>query len=90
MTQRFPLAARLWRVLSRALNKPITPKAPATDVTSEIPSAGIQIPEEGANRDYASFYRVSLGDKFNDERYIVLRKLGYGQYSTVWLARDSR
>ncbi|KAA6408451.1 MAG: hypothetical protein FRX48_07533 [Lasallia pustulata] len=57
MTQRFPLAARLWRVLSRALNKPITPKAPATDVTSEIPSAGIQIPEEGANRDYASFYR---------------------------------
>ena len=90
MTQRLPLAARIWGVFSRALNKPISPKTPATDVSSEIPSAVIQIPEEVANRDYAIFCRVSLGDKFNEVRYIALRKLGYGQYSTVWLARDSR
>ncbi len=35
------------------------------------------------------YHPVSLGDMFND-RYVVLRKLGYGQYSTVWLARDIR
>ncbi|KAI9733548.1 MAG: hypothetical protein M1834_003149 [Cirrosporium novae-zelandiae] len=36
------------------------------------------------------FYRVSLGDEFDNRRYTVLRKIGYGQYSTVWLARDSK
>jgi serine/threonine-protein kinase SRPK3 len=36
------------------------------------------------------FLRVLLGDLFDNQRYKVLRKLGYGQYSTVWLARDDR
>ncbi|QSS62287.1 serine kinase [Histoplasma capsulatum] len=36
------------------------------------------------------FHRVALGDTFDDGRYRILRKLGYGQYSTVWLARDSK
>jgi hypothetical protein len=35
------------------------------------------------------FHRVSLSDTFNSGRYAVLRKLGYGLYSTVWLARDA-
>ena len=35
------------------------------------------------------YHPVHLGDVFND-RYMVVRKLGYGQYSTVWLARDIR
>ena len=36
------------------------------------------------------FLRVRLGDLFDNQRYKILRKLGYGQYSTVWLARDDR
>ncbi|KAE8321394.1 kinase-like domain-containing protein [Aspergillus sergii] len=36
------------------------------------------------------FHRVSLGDTFDRGKYTVLRKLGYGQYSTVWLAKDSK
>lgn len=36
------------------------------------------------------FHPVSLGDTFNSGTYKVVRKLGYGQYSTVWLARDSK
>ncbi len=35
------------------------------------------------------YHPVRLGDIYND-RYQVLRKLGFGLYSTVWLARDSR
>ncbi|KAI9886243.1 MAG: Alanine--tRNA ligase [Watsoniomyces obsoletus] len=33
------------------------------------------------------FHPVHLGDTFND-RYRVIRKLGYGSFSTVWLAKD--
>jgi hypothetical protein len=56
------------------------PLAPQTSIgrlsNSELPSGG--------------FLRVRLGDLFDSQRYKVLRKLGYGQYSTVWLARDDR
>ncbi|OBT71805.1 hypothetical protein VF21_09380 [Pseudogymnoascus sp. 05NY08] len=34
------------------------------------------------------YHPVHLGDVFNDGRYKVIRKLGEGAYSTVWLARD--
>ncbi|EER28192.1 srpk, putative [Coccidioides posadasii C735 delta SOWgp] len=36
------------------------------------------------------FHPISLGDTFHSVKYTVLGKLGYGQYSTVWLARDSK
>ncbi|KAA8642452.1 uncharacterized protein ATNIH1004_011396 [Aspergillus tanneri] len=36
------------------------------------------------------FHPVSFGDSFKNGQYAILRKLGYGQYSTVWLARDSK
>lgn len=35
------------------------------------------------------FHPVHLGDVFHD-RYEILRKLGYGRYSTVWLVKDNR
>lgn len=33
------------------------------------------------------FHPVYIGDVYND-RYKVLNKIGYGQYSTVWLVKD--
>lgn len=36
------------------------------------------------------YLHVSLGDTFDSSAYTVLRKLGYGQYSTVWLAQNSK
>lgn len=35
------------------------------------------------------YYPVRIGETFNN-RYRVLAKLGYGAYSTVWLAWDKR
>lgn len=34
------------------------------------------------------YHPVTLGDKFNAGRYAVFHKLGWGGFSTVWLAFD--
>ena len=36
------------------------------------------------------FHPLDLGDTFKDGQYEMLRKLGYGSYSTVWLANDTK
>ena len=38
----------------------------------------------------AGFYPVELGETFEDGRFVITRKLGWGGYSTVWLARDRK
>ncbi|KAH9621048.1 hypothetical protein KSS87_016005 [Heliosperma pusillum] len=35
------------------------------------------------------YHAVRVGDSFNGGRYIAQRKLGWGQFSTVWLAFDN-
>jgi hypothetical protein len=34
------------------------------------------------------YHPVNLGDTFKDGRYKLYHKLGWGGYSTVWLASD--
>ncbi|GJJ15431.1 hypothetical protein Clacol_009708 [Clathrus columnatus] len=36
------------------------------------------------------YHPVGYGDKFHEDTYKVIRKLGYGSVSTVWLATDIR
>ena len=36
----------------------------------------------------AGFYPLRLGETLDDERFVITKKLGWGGYSTVWLARD--
>ncbi|OCH84017.1 kinase-like protein [Obba rivulosa] len=36
------------------------------------------------------YHPVHIGDTFSDGRYVVVRKLGWGHFSTVWLARDTK
>jgi len=36
------------------------------------------------------YHPVNLGDNFKDGRYQVHHKLGWGKYSTTWLAYDKR
>lgn len=35
------------------------------------------------------YHPVHLHDKLNDGRYEIIHKLGFGAFSTVWLARDN-
>lgn len=36
------------------------------------------------------YHPVQIGDAFSDGRYTVVRKLGWGHFSTVWLAKDAK
>ena len=47
--------------------------------------------EEEDSEDYCKggYHPVSVGESYKDGKYIVTRKLGWGHFSTVWLARDT-
>lgn len=34
------------------------------------------------------YHPVNLGDTFENDRYKIYHKLGWGGFSTVWLAKD--
>ena len=57
------------------------------------PLAPFDFHYSGPGAEYLDGYRpggyhpVHLGDVYH-ERYKVLHKLGFGSYSTVWIARD--
>ena len=36
------------------------------------------------------FYPLRLGETFDEQRFVITRKLGWGGFSTVWLARDRK
>jgi hypothetical protein len=39
--------------------------------------------------DEYKYYRPNLGDQIGDDnRYVILRKIGIGNNSNVWLAKD--
>ena len=47
--------------------------------------------EEEDSEDYCKggYHPVTVGETFKNGRYIVVRKLGWGHFSTVWLSRDT-
>ncbi len=36
------------------------------------------------------YHPVRIGEKFKDGRYVVMQKLGWGHFSTVWLVQDTQ
>lgn len=68
---------------------------PAYDEGDEYSSEGDD--EEGESNqeeedfeDYCKggYHPVRVGEKYNNGRYVIVRKLGWGHFSTVWLAQD--
>jgi serine/threonine protein kinase len=53
----------------------------------ETPSINLDFEEGRDAYRPGGFHPVYMGDVYND-RYQILRKIGYGQYSTVWLVKD--
>ena len=65
------------------------PPRAANDDELRFKGSGIIPPCEWVE-DYrpGGYHPVHLGDTFHNGQYKVIRKLGDGAYSTVWLARD--
>lgn len=36
------------------------------------------------------YHPICLGDKLKQDRYQIFQKLGFGYFSTVWLAKDAK
>ncbi|CAH2316347.1 SRSF kinase 3 isoform X1 [Pelobates cultripes] len=71
---------------------PLSPKPPPTPPTPVLPPPGLlgsDNEEQEDPGDYCKggYYPVKIGDLFNG-RYHVVRKLGWGHFSTVWLCWD--
>ena len=47
--------------------------------------------DEEDSEDYCKggYHPVQIGENFKDGKYTVVRKLGWGHFSTVWLSRDN-
>ncbi|KAJ7467190.1 kinase-like protein [Mycena latifolia] len=57
------------------------------------PDSPLSDPEDEEDwEDYkpGGYHPVKIGDAFSDNRYQIVRKLGWGHFSTVWLAWDSK
>lgn len=45
--------------------------------------------EKPSDYDKGGYHPVTIGETFSNGRYLIVRKLGWGHFSTVWLAHDT-
>jgi serine/threonine-protein kinase SRPK3 len=74
-------------------------KAAYTNQLSRSPSTSSSSADEGADNtadeedseDYCKggYHPVSVGEQYKDGKYTIVRKLGWGHFSTVWLSKDN-
>ena len=59
--------------------------------TSEEDAATETTADEEDSEDYCKggYHPVHVGETYNNGKYVVVRKLGWGHFSTVWLSRDT-
>ncbi|KAJ9099262.1 hypothetical protein QFC21_004143 [Naganishia friedmannii] len=62
-----------------------------SNASSSMVNPSIATEEEEDLEDYrpGGYHPIHIGDDFNNGRYTIVRKLGWGHFSTVWLARDN-
>ncbi len=58
----------------------------------EFQDSGNESEEQEDPKEYCKggYHHLRIGDKLHKERYSVIRKIGWGTFSTVWLCFDQR
>ena len=75
----------------------VVSEAQSSSATSNVSAKNDDTEDYSGDEDYegdegyvkGGYHKVSIGDKFNN-RYIVIRKLGWGHFSTVWLCYNKK
>jgi hypothetical protein len=68
-----------------------TRKASSVQSWDSRESSDVSESEDEGSDEYrrGGYHAVRIGDWFSNGRYVVHRKLGWGHFSTVWLAWDA-
>ena len=82
-----------FRPFSNDVSETVSDSSPHPAYQASEDLKGLQWPEESLTstaNEGAGFYPVRLGETFDEGRFVITRKLGWGGFSSVWLARDRK
>ncbi|KAJ7282734.1 kinase-like domain-containing protein [Mycena rebaudengoi] len=66
------------------------PNSAVSDMSDEEDAEDAEDEEDWEDYKPGGYHPVKIGDYFSENRYCTVRKLGWGHFSTVWLAWDSK
>lgn len=78
------------RTTGASNSKPTMNRSPSSSSSTREDAAETTADEEDSE-DYCKggYHPVTVGEQFKDGKYTVVRKLGWGHFSTVWLSKDN-
>lgn len=81
------LTISICRISGKNVHAAPQSRSPSTSSAEDLETTA----DEEDSEDYCKggYHPVSVGETYNNGRYVVVRKLGWGHFSTVWLSRDT-
>src|ERR1700761_924538 len=64
-------------------------RSPSSSTSEDDPAETTADEEDSEAYCKGGYNPVHVGETYNNGRYVVVRKLGWGHFSTVWLSRDT-
>ena len=64
-------------------------RSPTSETSEEDPAETTADEEDSEDYCKGGYHPVHVGETYNNGKYVVVRKLGWGHFSTVWLSRDT-
>lgn len=64
-------------------------RSPSGESSEEDPAEATADEEDSEDYCKGGYHPVFVGETYNNGKYVVVRKLGWGHFSTVWLSRDT-
>lgn len=64
-------------------------RSPSSSTSEEDPADATADEEDSEDYCKGGYHPVHVGETYNNGKYVVVRKLGWGHFSTVWLSRDT-